>query len=90
MSSYAPHTKDKITIEIYCENGIVKYIDGKKLKYINCKVKKYKLNTYGFNPIHRSIKGFRNWLLYDKPHLCEASTSIKVLDTIIDIYNKIL
>jgi len=81
---------DNTTITIYGEKGIIKYEQNKPLKYFNVKCKKYKLDVKGFNDLHRSIKGFRNLLLNNNTYLGSLDDSIKVLDTIIDVYNKTL
>lgn len=93
ISTIAVVKEEPVVIDIYCEKGTAHYSKSKnfsKVKFIKSSIKKHKLSIKGVHRVHRSIKGFRNWIQGGSPHLCTIDDSINVLKTVQKIYQETL
>ncbi|MBN2852990.1 MAG: Gfo/Idh/MocA family oxidoreductase [Clostridia bacterium] len=92
ISTLASPVENRISLEIYCKNAVATYSSKlfSKVNFTKCAIQKHFHGVRGIHPIHMSIKAFRNWLLFDQPHLCPIEDSIKVLETVKKIYDQTL
>jgi UDP-N-acetyl-2-amino-2-deoxyglucuronate dehydrogenase len=87
-SSMVAATEQAVTIEIYGERGTAIYSDKPRpsVKFIGIKSQKVKPPYFGLHALHRSIKGFRDWVLYDQPYLIPGEEALSVLQVVEAIY----
>ncbi len=84
-SSMAVATEQPVSIEIYGEKGTAMYSSHPwpRVKFIGIKPKPERPPQWGFHALHRSLKGFRDWVLNDVPYLIpgeEALTALQVVE----------
>jgi len=88
VSSMVAATEQKVTIEAYGEKGTAWYADRPfpQVKFIGAKVRKERPPEWGVHALQRSLKGFANWILNDKPFLTPAASTLSVLAAVDGIY----
>ena len=88
VSSMVAATEQKVTIEAYGERGTAMYADRPRpyVKFIGTKVRKERPPEWGVHALQRSLAGFVNWILNDKPFLTPAASTISVLAAVDGIY----
>jgi len=88
VSSMVAATEGQVTIEAYGERGKAKYADRPHphVKFIGVKVHKERPPEWGVHALQRSLSGFTNWILNDKPFLIPAASTIPVLTAVDAIY----
>lgn len=87
-SSMVAATEQKVTIEAYGEKGTASYADRPlpHVKFIGAKIHKERPPERGVHALQRSLKGFANWILNDKPFLTPAASTLSVLAAVDGIY----
>ena len=88
VSSMVTATEQKVTIEAYGERGTAIYADRPRpqVKFIGTKVRKERPPEWGVHALQRSLAGFANWILMDKPFLIPAASTLPVLAAVDGIY----
>lgn len=88
VSSMVAATEQKVTIEAYGERGSAFYSDRPfpQVKFVGVKIRKERPPERGVHALQRSLKGFANWILNDKPFLTPAASTLSVLATVDGIY----
>lgn len=88
VSSMAAATEQKVTLEAYGERGTTLYADRPfpHVKFMGVKVKKERPPEWGVHALQRSLAGFANWVLNDKPFLTPAKSTLPVLAAVDGIY----
>lgn len=88
VSSMAASTEQAVTIEVYGEKGTAKYADRPlpHVKFIGVKARKERPPEWGVHALQRSLAGFANWVLADKPYLTPAHETLSVLAAVDGIY----
>ena len=87
-SSMVAATEQPIRIEVYGERGTAIY-RNKPLpttKFIGVKHRKQRPPEWGVHALQRSLAGFANWVLEDKPYLIPAHEALPVLAAVDGIY----
>ncbi len=87
-SSMTAASEQKVTIEAYGERGTALYrnLPLPSVRFIGVKVRKERLPEFGVHALQRSLSGFANWILEDKPFLTPAASTLPVLAAIDGIY----
>lgn len=87
-SSMVTASEQAVTIEMYGERGAVSYKDSPlpHVKFIGVKVRKERPPQFGVHALQRSLAGFANWILKDKPFLIPAASTLPVLAAVDGIY----
>ncbi len=87
-SSMVAATEQSVSIEIYGEKGTVIYSSSPwpGVKFIGVKPKKEKPPQWGFHALHRSLKGFRDWVLKDEAYLIPGEEALPALQVVEAIY----
>jgi len=87
-SSMVASSEQAVTIEIYGEQGTVRYRDLPRpsLKFSDVKIRKERPPEWGVHALQRSLAGFANWVLDDKPYLIPAHQTLPVLAAVDGIY----
>lgn len=87
-SSMVTASEQAVTIEMYGEKGAVSYKDSPlpHVKFIGVKVRKERPPQFGVHALQRSLAGFANWILNDKPFLIPAESTLPVLAAVDGIY----
>lgn len=87
-SSMVSATGQAATIEAYGENGTAIYreLPLPTVKIIGQKVRRERPPEWGFHALQRSLAGFANWILEDKPFLVPAASTLPVLAAVDAIY----
>jgi len=87
-SSMAAAREGAVTIEVYGERGTALYRDLPlpKVKFVGVKVRKERPLEWGLHALQRSLTGFANWVLTDKPYLTPAHETLSVLAAVDGIY----
>ncbi|MBN2502397.1 MAG: Gfo/Idh/MocA family oxidoreductase [Anaerolineales bacterium] len=87
-SSMAATPEQAVTIELYGEKGTAIYSDKPRpyLRLIGVNAQRVAPPLVGVHALHRSIKGFRNWLLKDEPYLTPARASLPALAVVEAFY----
>ena len=87
-SSMVAATEQPVSIEIYGEKGTAIYSSNPwpRVRFIGVKTKAEKPPQWGFHALHRSLKGFRDWILYDEPYLIPAEAALPALQAVEGIY----
>ncbi|MBD3349951.1 MAG: hypothetical protein GF364_00515 [Candidatus Lokiarchaeota archaeon] len=81
--------KGIVRIEIYGENGALKYKGPWPLSYLRwygIQRKRYRLDTDGFIVFSKILNGFIDWVWYDKKFYSTAETALTTLKTVLGIY----
>jgi UDP-N-acetyl-2-amino-2-deoxyglucuronate dehydrogenase len=88
VSSMAAATEQPVSIELYGEKGTGIYSNNPwpRVKFVGVKPKTEKPPNWGFHALHRSLKGFRDWVLDGKPYLIPGEESLPVLQVIEAMY----
>ena len=88
VSSMVAATEQKVTIEAYGERGTALYADRPfpHVKFIGANIHKERPPEWGVHALQRSLKGFANWILNDKPFLTPAASTLPVLAAVDGIY----
>ncbi len=92
ISTMVVTKEEPIVIDIYGKNGTAHYKAKffSKVHFVKSNIKKHSLPIKGIHRVHKSIKGFRNWIQGGSPHLCTINDAIPVLKTIQKIYQDTL
>jgi predicted dehydrogenase len=95
-SSMVTASEQAVTIEMYGEKGTAIYKDSPfpHVKFIGVKVRKAcpelrrreRPPEFGVHALQRSLAGFTNWVLRDKPFLIPAASTLPVLAAVDGIY----
>ena len=87
-SSMVAATEQAVTIEVYGEKGTARYKDLPlpSIKFIGAEIRKERPNERGLLALQRSLAGFANWVLANKPYLTPAHESLFVLAAVDSIY----
>jgi predicted dehydrogenase len=87
-SSMVAATEQAVTIDVYGEKGTAKYKDLPlpSVKFAGIKMRKERPPVGGVHALQRSLAGFANWILKDKPFLIPASSTLPVLAAVDGIY----
>lgn len=87
-SSMVAATEGQVTIEAYGERGTAIYADRPlpHVKFIGANIKKEHPPEWGLHALQRSLAGFANWVLNDKPFLIPAASTLPVLAAVDGIY----
>jgi UDP-N-acetyl-2-amino-2-deoxyglucuronate dehydrogenase len=87
-STMAAARQQAVTIEAYGEHGTALYRDLPRpsVKFLGVKVRKERPPERGVHALQRSLSGFSNWILADKPFLIPAASSLPVLAAVDAIY----
>jgi len=92
VSSMVAATEQTVTIEAYGKKGTAKYADRPfpHVKFIGTKVRKERPPERGVHALQRSLAGFANWVLEEKPYLIPAHETLPVLAAVDGIYRSAL
>jgi predicted dehydrogenase len=87
-SSMVAASERAVTIECYGERGTALYQDLPlpSVKFVGVKARKELPPERGVHALQRSLAGFANWVLADKPYLTPARESLPVLAAVDGIY----
>lgn len=87
-SSMVAATEGQVTIEAYGERGTAIYADRPlpHVKFIGANIKKERPPEWGLHALQRSLAGFANWVMNDKPFLVPAASTLPVLAAVDGIY----
>jgi predicted dehydrogenase len=88
VSSMVAATGQMVTIEAYGERGTAIYADSPfpQVKFVGVKIQKERPPEWGVHALQRSLAGFANWILDDKPFLIPAAGTLPVLAAVDGIY----
>jgi predicted dehydrogenase len=88
VSSMVVATEQSVTVEAYGEKGTARYEDRPlpHVKFIGARVRKEHPPERGVHALQRSLAGFANWILNDKPFLIPAASTLPVLAAVDGIY----
>jgi UDP-N-acetyl-2-amino-2-deoxyglucuronate dehydrogenase len=88
VSSMVAASEQTVTIEAYGEHGTALYADRllPHVKFSGVKIHKERPPEWGVHALQRSLKGFANWILNDKPFLTPATSTLSVLAAVDGIY----
>ena len=77
-----------VTIEVYGERGTAIYRDLPlpRVKFVGLKVRKERPPEWGLHALQRSLAGFANWALTDRPYLTPVHEALPVLAAVNGIY----
>ena len=87
-SSMVAASEQPVSIEIYSEKGTAIYSSNPwpRVKFIGAKPKAEKPPQGGFHALHRSLKGFRDWILKDEPYLIPGEAALPALQVVEAFY----
>jgi len=87
-SSMIVASEQAVTIEVYGEKGTAIYKDLPlpSVRFIGVKISKKRPPEWGVHALQRSLSGFANWVLNDKPFLIPAANTLPVLAAVDGIY----
>jgi len=87
-SSMVAAREQAVTIEAYGERGTALYrnLPLPSVRFVGMKVHKERLPEFGVHALQRSLSGFANWILDDKPFLTPAASTLPVLAAVDGIY----
>jgi predicted dehydrogenase len=87
-SSMAAASEQPVSIEIYGSKGTGIYTNHPwpGVKFVGVKPKVEKPSYWGLHALHRSLKGFRDWILHDQPFLIPGETALPALAAVEAIY----
>ncbi len=87
-SSMVAATEQPVSIEIYGDKGTAIYSSNPwpRVKFIGVKPKTEKPSQWGFHALHRSLKGFRDWVLKDETYLIPGEEALPALQVVEAIY----
>ena len=95
-SSMVAATEQPVSIEIYGDKGTavytrnpwprVKFVMKRNRVFGRNRVSAVKPPQSGFHALHRSLKGFRDWILKDEPYLIPGEEALPALQVVEAIY----
>jgi UDP-N-acetyl-2-amino-2-deoxyglucuronate dehydrogenase len=87
-STMEARREQAVMIKVYGELGTAIYrnLPLPRVKFVGVKVHKERPPEWGVHALQRSLSGFANWVLYDKPFLTPAASSLPVLAAVEAIY----
>jgi predicted dehydrogenase len=87
-SSMAAAVERPVSLEIYGEKGIAIYSSNPwpRVQFIGIHPKTKRPPHWGFHALHRSLLGFRNWILQDEPYLIPGEEALPALQVVEAIY----
>lgn len=95
-SSMVAATEQPVSIEIYGEKGTAIYSSNPwpRVKFIMMRNRVFTKNSvsgakppqWGFHALHRSLKGFRDWVLIDDAYLIPGKEALPALQVVEAIY----
>jgi len=87
-SSMIASSSQSVSIEMYGAHGtaIYKSAPSPHVRFKDVRVKKQRPPEWGVHAYQRSLAGFANWVLKDKPYLIPAEETLDVLVAIDGIY----
>lgn len=87
-SSMVAASEQAVTIDVYGEKGTAKYTNMPfpSVKFSGTKVRKERSPEWGVHALQRSLAGFANWVLDEKPFLTPAHETLPVLAAVDAIY----
>ena len=87
-SSMVAATERPVSIEIYGERGTAIYSSNPwpRVKFIGINLKTKRPPHWGFHALHRSLQGFRNWVLQDDLYLIPGKEALPTLQVVEAIY----
>jgi predicted dehydrogenase len=87
-SSMVAANEQPVSLEMYGERGIAIYSSNPwpRVKFIGINPKTKRPPHWGFHALHRSLKGFRNWILQDEPYLIPGEEALPALQVVEAIY----
>jgi predicted dehydrogenase len=87
-STMAAAHEQAVTIEVYGERGTARYSNQPRptVKFNGVKVQREQPPQRGVHALQRSLAGFADWVLDDKPFLIPAKSTLPVLAAVDGIY----
>jgi len=87
-STMAATSEQAVTVEMYGEKGTAMYTDRPlpHVKFSGVKIRKERPPEWGVHALQRSLAGFAQWALNDKPFLTPAASTLPVLAAVDAIY----
>ncbi len=87
-SSMVAATEQPVSIEIYGEEGTAIYSSNPwpRVKFVGVSPKTEKPPQWGFHALHRSLKGFRDWVLKEEAYLTPGEEALPALQVVEGIY----
>jgi len=87
-SSMVAASEQPVSIEIYGSRGTARYSSNPwpRVKFIGVKPKTEKLPHWGAHALHRSLKGFRDWILKDETYLIPGEEALPALQVVEAFY----
>ena len=87
-SSMAAASEQTVTLEAYGERGTAFYRNRPlpSVRFIGVKVRRENPPVWGVHALQRSLSGFAQWVLDDKPFLVPAASTLPVLAAVDGIY----
>ena len=87
-STMAAATEQAVTIEVYGERGTARYRDRPlpSLRVSGTSVRRRRPPGLGVHALQRSLAGFADWVLANKPYLIPVDASLPVLAAVDGIY----
>jgi predicted dehydrogenase len=87
-STMAAAKEQAVIVEVYGDCGTGRYSDRPwpSVKFSGVKVHQERPPQWGVHALHRSLAGFANWVLDDKPFLIPAASTLPVLAAVDGIY----
>jgi UDP-N-acetyl-2-amino-2-deoxyglucuronate dehydrogenase len=87
-SSMVAASEQAVAIEFYGERGTALYRDLPlpRVKFVGVNARMERPPEWGLHALQRSLAGFANWVLNDKPYLTPAHETLPVLAAVDGIY----
>lgn len=87
-SSMVASSTQSVRIEMYGDQGTAVYKEKPfpSVRFIDVRVKKERPPEWGVHAYQRSLAGFANWILDDKPYLIPADSTLPSLAAVEGIY----
>jgi predicted dehydrogenase len=87
-SSMVAAKEQPVSLEIYGERGLAIYSSNPwpRVKFIGINPKTKRPPHWGFHALHRSLQGFRNWVLQDETFLIPGEDALPALQVVEAIY----
>ena len=88
VSTMAAAQEQAVTIEAYGEHGTARYFNQPRptVKFNGVSVQREQPPQQGVHALQRSLAGFADWVLDDKPFLIPAASTLPVLAAVDGIY----
>jgi predicted dehydrogenase len=87
-SSMVAAKEQPVSLEVYGERGTAIYSSNPwpRVRFIGINPKTKRPPHWGFHALHRSLKGFRNWVLQDESYLVPGEEALPALQVVEAIY----